>query len=452
MLVEHFNVGLGKAKVSHWAVCQEQHEDGGLHYHALLKLTGGKKWLKVKESINNDHGIMLNFSDNHNYHIAAYRYICKTGNQVYHSDGHPDLSDVGSPQTKRSTAAYRHSRKRVQQSKDVGGCIEASFTILETINHYLECESQIFGCFLDVRKAFDTVWIDGLFYKLFTELGINGRFWLVLKDLYTDVNAKVLFSGHLSRSFSISQGTGQGRILAPFMYKVYINSLLNEVSEHNFAICISSMKLSAPSFADDISLLVLYPTFLQHLMNIAYEYSLKWRYEFNNIKSGMVTYGESKPSHFANMQERSWTLCVENVDELYEYKNLGVYKNYCGSFVANIEEHIEKTRKKAGMIFSANIDRCKTNPLIYVKYWKQHVPKFASSILIERLACYLDLLFTRDRSNNITTKLYDKPDAFGFHMLTFPSCQTIFHQHQPMVSMHFSSFAMPVVAQVILTF
>ena len=74
------------------------------------------------------------------------------------------------------------------------------------------------------------------------------------------------------------------------------------------------------------------------------------------------------------------------------------------------------------MIFSANTDRRKTNPLIYVKYWKQvcllslifgseifsltptllsrlercqrwflkivfHVPKFASSILIERLAC-----------------------------------------------------------------
>ena len=71
------------------------------------------------------------------------------------------------------------------------GCIKASFTILEIINHCLEGGSKILGCFLDVRKVFDTVWIDGLFYKLFTELGINGRFWLVLKDLYTDVNAKV---------------------------------------------------------------------------------------------------------------------------------------------------------------------------------------------------------------------------------------------------------------------
>ena len=36
------------------------------------------------------------------------------------------------------------------------------------------------------------------------------------------------------------------------------------------------------------------------------------------------------------------------------------------------------------------------------------------------VASYLDLLFTRDRSNNITTKLDDKRDAFGFHIVNFP--------------------------------
>ena len=68
------------------------------------------------------------------------------------------------------------------------------------------------------------------------------------------------------------------------------------------------------------------------------------------------------------------------------------------------------------------------------------------------IASYLDLLFIRDKKNNITTKVYDKRDAFGFHIVNFPSCQAIFHQHQPMVSMHLSSFVMPVVDQIIVTF
>ena len=65
------------------------------------------------------------------------------------------------------------------------GCIEASFTILETINHMLKRGSKVFSCFLDVRKAFDTVRID----KLFNDFGIKGRMWLAIKDLYTDVKA-----------------------------------------------------------------------------------------------------------------------------------------------------------------------------------------------------------------------------------------------------------------------
>ena len=36
------------------------------------------------------------------------------------------------------------------------------------------------------------------------------------------------------------------------------------------------------------------------------------------------------------------------------------------------------------------------------------------------IASYLDLRFIRDKSNNITTKLYDKHDAFGFHIVNFP--------------------------------
>ena len=36
------------------------------------------------------------------------------------------------------------------------------------------------------------------------------------------------------------------------------------------------------------------------------------------------------------------------------------------------------------------------------------------------IASYLDLLFIPDKSNNVTTKLCDKRDAFGFHIVNFP--------------------------------
>ena len=251
------------------------------------------------------------------------------------------------------------------------GCIEASFTILETINHMLESGSKMFSCFLDVRKAFDTVWIDGLMYKLFSNLGVNGKLWLAIKDLYADVKARVLYSGALSREFEIAQGTGQGRILAPFMYKVYINSLLKELFDHCFAISINTLRMPVPSFADDICLIALHQSLLKILMNKCRNYSKTWRYEFNHSKSGVVTFGETKPIHCKPMKEREWALGDDTVEELSENKNLGVLKNYCGSFASNISDNIDKTRKKAGMIFSSSVDRRKTNPLVYVKFWRQ---------------------------------------------------------------------------------
>ena len=36
------------------------------------------------------------------------------------------------------------------------------------------------------------------------------------------------------------------------------------------------------------------------------------------------------------------------------------------------------------------------------------------------VASYLDLLFTQNKSKNITTRLLDKRDTFGFHIVNFP--------------------------------
>ena len=98
---------------------------------------------------------------------------------------------------------------------------------------------------------------------------------LIFISFVQDSGAQVLYSGSLSGKFDVSQGTGQGRILAPFMYKVYINSLLVELTQHSFAISINMLSLPSLSFADDITLLATYPTFLSTFVNLCYEYSIR---------------------------------------------------------------------------------------------------------------------------------------------------------------------------------
>ena len=165
------------------------------------------------------------------------------------------------------------------------------------------------------------------------------------------MKAHVLCFGSLSRKFKILQGIGQGRLLAPFMYKVYINGLLIELTFHSCALPVNNLSLSSPSFADDTSLLSIYPSFLNVFMQICYDYSLKWQCQFNHSKSGVVTFGETRLVHFIAMKEHKWILGNDNVNELYEYKNLGVVKNYIGSFSSNVEENMDKMHKKQECYF-----------------------------------------------------------------------------------------------------
>ena len=80
------------------------------------------------------------------------------------------------------------------------GCTKASFTILETIITCLRAVARFSAAFLMfVKPLIHSVWIDGILYKLLSELGIGSRMWKVMKDLYTNVVFQVLYAGSLSK-------------------------------------------------------------------------------------------------------------------------------------------------------------------------------------------------------------------------------------------------------------
>ena len=142
------------------------------------------------------------------------------------------------------------------------------------------------------------------------------------------------------------------------MYKVYINSLKRKSCDLKVGICLTNRFCSVPTFADDMTLLGLHASALSTLIRCAYDYCCKRRYEYHNEKSGIVVFGETPAMHGRIINTRKFFIGSSLIEEVKEYTNLGLYKNYCGSFATSIDENITNARKKAG-------------PLVFLKIWKQ---------------------------------------------------------------------------------
>ena len=69
----------------------------------------------------------------------------------------------------------------------------------------------LYLCFLDLRKAFDTVNRNILFHKL-CRAGVRGKFLRVIQNLFSRNLANVLIDGFLSPDFIINRGVLQGSI------------------------------------------------------------------------------------------------------------------------------------------------------------------------------------------------------------------------------------------------
>ena len=81
----------------------------------------------------------------------------------------------------------------------------------------------LYLCFLDFKKAFDTVSRELLFKKLYS-LGIRGKMLRVIRDLYTNNPARVQVQNFLSPEFEINRGVLQGSKLGPVLLYLYQRS------------------------------------------------------------------------------------------------------------------------------------------------------------------------------------------------------------------------------------
>ena len=120
-------------------------------------------------------------------------------------------------------------------------CINQLLSITHDIYKSFDCGYEVRGVFLDISKAFDKVWHDGIIFKL-KQNGISGKLHKHLHDFLVNRKQRVVLNGQVSSWANVKSGVPQGSILGPLLFLIYISDLPKGLS--------SNAKL----FADDTSL------------------------------------------------------------------------------------------------------------------------------------------------------------------------------------------------------
>ena len=74
--------------------------------------------------------------------------------------------------------------------------------------------NKIYACFIDFRKAFDTLCHEWLLLKL-QRAGINGKVYELIKSIYQYSISRIKYKNTLTDSIDIKQGVHQGSVLSP---------------------------------------------------------------------------------------------------------------------------------------------------------------------------------------------------------------------------------------------
>ena len=222
-----------------------------------------------------------------------------------------------------------------------------SLFILKTlINKYVNSEKQkIFGCFVDLKKAFDSVWRLGLLYKIIKEQTIGIKLYNVIKGMYMHTEASVKSNENLSNYVQINRGVKQGDSLSPTLFNLYINDLPDIFDKNCCPIALENMSINCLMFADDLLLLSETPEGLQKSLDNLNQYCRNWQLSVNVKKTKVIIFQQKNIPY----TKSDFFINGKRIDKVLNYKYLGNIIESSGKFHAC---HSELSKKGIKVLFS----------------------------------------------------------------------------------------------------
>ena len=215
------------------------------------------------------------------------------------------------------------------------------FTLRTLIDKYVHYHKEkVYACFVDFRKAFDSVWHEGLFYKLL-KTNIGGNLYNLMKSLYCNSTCSIKIGENKTQPFSNSRGVLQGCILSPLLFNLYLNNLPHLVENmlSDPFVHPNGKHINSLLYADDLVILSRSLTGLQTCLNVLslyyciislYCYREWWRQE---PCKGLWGYPPSENFQIFEASKRCFQhldreICLQKIDrESWKWQTIASHNN-----------------------------------------------------------------------------------------------------------------------------
>ena len=192
--------------------------------------------------------------------------------------------------------------------------------------------SKIFSCFVDFKKAFDSVPRDLLLKKLLKH-GINGKFFNIIRTIYLYDKACVKDNGKKSMPFDINLGVRQGCVLSPLLFNIFICDLAKKLMEQADAPEIGQVSINSLFWADDLVLFSKDEVGLQNLLNILEKYCKENKLTINTKKTKCMIFNKT-----GRLLLRPFYLDGVQLEMVRSYKYLGFLITPSGEYKTGLKD------------------------------------------------------------------------------------------------------------------
>lgn len=229
------------------------------------------------------------------------------------------------------------------------GCVDQVYALKSILEKLSEKQKVACMAFLDLEKAYDRVQRESL-WEVLKIYGIGGKLLNAIKSFYKCSESCVRVCREESKWFEVKVGLRQGCVMSPWLFNVYMDGVVKEfkarITEKGISLKVGNdlVKVSCLLFADDTVLTAESEEQLQMFVN-----------EFLSVceRRGLkLNVGKSKVMSTCDANEGELVIKMkdERMEEVKDFKYLGVEISANGGIECELEHRVTEARKSAGML------------------------------------------------------------------------------------------------------